>query len=126
MYKFVQKISGFKVICLIAVLVCAIVLTEVLLSKNIDNTDQTKISNYYTPFDDSSQEIESLQTEKVKIYTVKEYNGIIGVFEDSAAEPCMTEPTQVNLLPAEDKLLITKGISFESYKELIKFLQNYE
>ena len=126
MRKFVQKISGFKVICLIAVLVCTIVLIEVLFSKNIDNTDQTKISNYYTPFDDSSQEIDSLQTEKVKIYTVKEYNGIIGVFEDSAAEPCMTEPTQVNLLPAEDKLLITKGVSFESYKELIKFLQNYE
>ena len=126
MLKYIRKLNGLKVICLIAALVCTVLLTDAFLGRIRENTEHTKNSSNYTPFEESSQENHTLQTEKTKIYTVKEYKGIIGVFEDAEAQPCMTEPTQVKLLPPEDKKLISEGVTFNTYKELINFLQNYE
>lgn len=124
MIKFLQKLNLIQVVCILIMTASLVFLCVALLVPPETASSLPTNDHYYTPEKESSQETQvNPQTD---IYTVKEYQGIIGVFKNGEAKPYMTENVQVPLLPAEDKSLITKGVTFDSYKEMIRFLQDYE
>ena len=59
-------------------------------------------------------------------YTVREYSGIIGVFEENSAEPFLTVNVPVSSLPKTDAALIRQGIVVEGQAALQRLLEDYE
>ncbi len=87
--------------------------------------DDNDYSNY-TPNETSSQESSKILTNSQQIYEVKALNGEITVFKDGEVFSVMLDTVKLDNLPDIDKDLINKGVTFQSYKELISFLENYE
>ena len=88
---------------------------------------------HYTSFPSSSQEnseaIEinsSFENETSPLYTVKEYNGIIGVFNFEESKPFLTENKRIDNLPEKDREILKEGRDFYSYKDMVEFLMDYE
>ena len=65
---------------------------------------------------------ETLEEESTE-YTIKEYNGKIGVFENGSL--IYTLDTYVFTLPQNDKKLLTDGITVSTEKELLELLEYY-
>ena len=59
-------------------------------------------------------------------YLVREYRGIIGVFEPGASEPFLTVDVPVSSLPKTDAALIRQGIAVEDMAALQRLLEDYE
>lgn len=57
-------------------------------------------------------------------YSVKEYNGIIGVY-DLSGELMYTVEVYTKTLPTRDRELLKKGIVADSYEELLDILGDY-
>lgn len=128
MISFFKSTRGIQWLCVILMLISIIAISFSFSpqkeTKEITNSQATN-NSHYTPNYSSSQETPK-PTPKTSTYTIKEYEGIIGVFKDEETVPCMTENVKVSTLPEEDKEIMMEGISFDTYKEMISFLQNYE
>ena len=86
------------------------------ISNKIENSINNALKTEIPVFDET---IEEQTTE----YTLKEYNGKIGVFENGAL--IYTLDTYVFTLPQNDKKLLTDGITVSTEKELIELLEYY-
>lgn len=58
-------------------------------------------------------------------YTVKEYNGSIGVFYDESEKPTLVYEIPVYTLPPADRELLANGITADSSDELEKIIEDY-
>lgn len=126
MFKFLNSVRGLQILCAILALL-SIIAISFAFSQPIQKetpVSQAANDNHYTPIPSSSQETKDSASSLS--YTVREYDGIIGVFQNDESVPCITENVKINTLPEEDKRIITQGVTFETYKEMIAFLQNYE
>ena len=97
----------------------------------IDNT-------YYTSNSPLSQESSKKEETNLKVnsekentspsplFTVKEYKGVIGIYNFGENTPFKTENLFVNNLPEKDREIIKNGRDFFSYKEMVEFLMDYE
>ena len=59
-------------------------------------------------------------------YTVKEYNGHIGVFRNEETEPFEEIQVDVNLFPETDRELLREGIKAYTPEELNSVIEDYE
>ena len=60
------------------------------------------------------------------LYTVKEYKGVIGIYNFGESTPFKTENLFVKNLPEKDREIIKNGRDFYTYKEMVEFLMDYE
>lgn len=58
-------------------------------------------------------------------YTVREYNGSIGVFFGESATPALVYDIPVYTLPEADKLLLAEGIPANTEAELNSIIEDY-
>lgn len=97
----------------------------------IDNTYYT--SNFPLSQESSKKEETNLKVNSEKentspspLFTVKEYKGVIGIYNFGENTPFKTENLFVNNLPEKDREIIKNGRDFFSYKEMVEFLMDYE
>ncbi len=70
--------------------------------------------------DNSTESAADTQT-----YTVKTFNGRIGVFADSAEDPIEILDVEVTALPQDDQTALTAGIPAGSKADLRRILEDY-
>lgn len=91
-------------------------------------SSSTNISYHFTskePVSQESSEVDVMAGEK-DYYTVKEYNGHIGVFRNEETEPFEEIQVDVNLFPETDRDLLKQGIKAHTPEELNAVIEDYE
>ena len=75
----------------------------------------------------SSQEISEIASSSMleNVYTLREYKGHIGVFENDDSTPIQEIDVLVDNLPASDRALLAKGIVARNSAELRSLLEDY-
>lgn len=92
------------------------------------SSSSTNISYHFTskvPSSQESSEVDAMAGEK-DTYTVKEYNGHIGVFRNEETEPFEEIQVDVNLFPETDRELLREGIKAYTPEELNSVIEDYE
>lgn len=76
----------------------------------------------------SSQESSGINVmaSRTDFYTLKEYDGIIGVFYNEESAPYQEIQVDVSLLPEADQQLLKDGIKVYSKEELNSKIEDYE
>lgn len=91
------------------------------------NQKQTQGQVNFTSKPVSSQEISEIASSSMleNIYTLREYKGHIGVFENDDSTPIQEIDVLVDNLPASDRALLAKGIVARNSAELRSLLEDY-
>jgi hypothetical protein len=109
-----QIIQIYQVLIVLFILIFAIMTVYFLLiSRKIEKIPS---QNDQTVFE------ESVSSDKT-VYTVKEYNGKIGIFENNAL--IYTLDKYVFTLPEYDKKLLSSGIEVSTKEELYEIIEEY-
>lgn len=127
-YKINLKIKTIFFI-IVSIILLSITILRYLISENNNN-----ISINYTTDEDISQENEDIVNNyegnvynyNEPLYTVKEHNGVITVFMGDEILDIMLSTVKVENLPESDQEIIYAGVDFDSYKDLIAFLEDFE
>lgn len=64
------------------------------------------------------------QTEKKKMYSVKEYNGLVAVFDAESGFIVKITDTYVSSLPNDDRKKLSEGIKIDDDEKLRKLLED--
>lgn len=59
-------------------------------------------------------------------YTIREWNGAIGIFRGNSPSPYRTVHAGLNLLPEADRTALEHGIQVQTEKELRKLLEDWD
>lgn len=99
--------------------------------KRLNNTPETTSSyilNNSTANNTSSQENSEItvMTSRSNTYTVKEYDGHIGVFYNDESIPYQVIDVEVSSLPEADRELLKKGIQVQDTARLNSIIEDYE
>ena len=99
--------------------------------KRLNNTPETTSSNILdnsTPNNTSSQENSEItaMTSRSNTYTVKEYEGHIGVFYNNESIPYQEIDVEISSLPEADRQLLKKGIKVTDTNKLNGIIEDYE
>ncbi len=99
--------------------------------KGLNNTPETTSSNILdnsTPNNTSSQENSEItaMTSRSNTYTVKEYEGHIGVFYNNESIPYQEIDVEISSLPEADRQLLKKGIKVTDTNKLNGIIEDYE
>ena len=70
--------------------------------------------------------LEKEESSPLPLYTVKEFEGVIGIYNYGESTPFQKENLKIKSLPEKDREILKEGRSFYSYKELMEFLMDYE
>ncbi len=91
------------------------------------NQKETQGQVNFTSKTVSSQEISEIASSSMleNIYTLREYKGHIGVFENDDSTPIQEIDVLVDNLPASDRALLAKGIVARNSAELRSLLEDY-
>lgn len=81
-----------------------------------ENPSQENIGNSSVPTPSKSD----------PIYSIRAYNGEIGVFEEGQEVPFQVLQVEVSLLPEEDQKMLEKGITIQGEDRLVSILEDYE
>lgn len=118
------------------VLVCAVIvmiggLALVLSQNHISGTPVVTSSDILansTPKEPPSQESSEIiaMTSKSNVYTVKEYEGHIGVFFNDERKPYEEIQVEVSTLPEADRKLLKDGIKVTDADRLNSIIEDYE
>ncbi len=76
--------------------------------------------------DKSSQVTQIASEAKDYKYCVKDVSGKITVYEKDNSTPIKTLDTRTNLLPEQDRQMLSQGIYLNSIEELNSLLQDYD
>ena len=109
--QFIQNYLGFIVLFLLIFAVMTVYF--LLISNKIE-----KIT-----YENSEHVFDSVEALEKTTYTVKEYNGKIGIFENEAL--IYTLDTYVFTLPEYDKKLLSSGIMVSTKEELYEIIEEY-
>lgn len=98
-----------------------------LLQNQNQNQKQTQGQVNFTSKPVSSQEISEIASSSMleNVYTLREYKGHIGVFENDDSTPIQEIDVLVDNLPASDRALLAKGIVARNSAELRSLLEDY-
>lgn len=77
------------------------------------------------PSQTSLKEEKTENTQEKKLFLVKEYKGLVAVFEPGCELPVRITETSVNTLPKLDVINLSKGIEVEGREELEKLLKDF-
>lgn len=77
------------------------------------------------PSSQESSEI-NVMASRADVYTLKEYNGVIGVFYNEEISPYQEIDVDVSTLPEADQELLKDGIKIYSKEELNNRIEDYE
>ena len=93
----------------------------------LQNQKQTQGQVNFTSKPVSSQEISEIASSSMleNVYTLREYKGHIGVFENDDSTPIQEIDVLVDNLPASDRALLAKGIVARNSAELRSLLEDY-
>ncbi len=103
-----MRFSKGKFILFLTVCVLAVSVLYINLNRDIEKEEQRR----------------SISTDN-KIYTVKEYEGKVAVFEANSNSPLTVYESYVSLLPEYDRMLLKEGISVDNTEELQKIIEDY-
>ncbi len=83
---------------------------------------------YYTPEESSSQESSGAyaMASSIAIYTVRAYEGHIGIFLNDSARPFEELDVDISLLPEADQVLLQEGIQVTDRDRLNRLIEDYE
>ena len=110
--KQIMKIyQGLLVLFILIFAVMTIYL--LIISKKIENITENNVQDVF-------EEVTNIEK---TVYTVKEYNGKIGVYENEAL--IYTLDRHVFTLPEYDKKLLSSGIVVSTEEELYKIIEEY-
>ena len=110
--KQIMKIyQGLLVLFILIFAVMTIYL--LIISKKIENITENNVQDVF----------EDVTNREKTVYTVKEYNGKIGVYENEAL--IYTLDRYVFTLPEYDKKLLSSGIVVSTEEELYKIIEEY-
>lgn len=98
------------------------------------SSSSQNVSYHFTAKESSSQENsevdvmadENNSSSAYELYTVKEYNGHIGVFRNEEAEPFEEIQVNIDLFPETDQVLLKQGIQAHTPEELNGIIEDYE
>lgn len=124
-----MKKTRVAVLCTAIVIVGA--LTFGISQKWFHHTPEASSSNIFnnsTLNSASSQENSEVQamTSRSDTYTVKEYEGHIGVFHNDAPIPYQEIEVDISSLPEADRQLLKKGITVTDTNKLNGIIEDYE
>ena len=120
---------------IILTLSCAVILFVAVLllaglQKPEPDTPEPPSSNilYYTPETLSSQESSGAyaMASHVTVYTVRTYEGRIGIFLNDSEVPFEELDVDVGLLPEADQVLLEEGIRVTDREHLNRLIEDYE
>lgn len=136
MIKFLKKISGVQLWLMILLILSGVMIYSEFTAKNTvstsaetssaaDQSDEPTIEDNYNSSITSSQETNG-GAEKAthSLYRVCEDQGVVSVFSDGVA--VIRGKVPVSNLPQEDRELLKKGVTFENYGDMIRFIEDYE
>ena len=85
-------------------------------------------SSYYTPNPSASQESSGAyaMASHVAVYTVRTYEGRIGIFLNDSKVPFEELDVDVGLLPEADQVLLEEGIRVTDREHLNRLIEDYE
>ena len=121
---------SIAVILLIGIVILVVFLTIPQNAPKNVTSEQT----HFTSNHNSSQESAASHTDnsnittmtsQSNIYTIKEYNGHIGVFLNDETQPYKEVNVSLSTLPEEDQELLKKGITANSQGEVQIILEDY-
>ena len=126
-----MKKASMLLLCAMVILILVLVLgyPQKLWGKNEPaSSSSPNISYYFTSKESSSQESSEVDAmaEKEDFYTVKEYQGHIGVFRNEEPEPFEEIEVNVDLFPEADRELLKNGIKAYTSEELNGVIEDYE
>ena len=115
--------------CLLSMASVFLIITAISLNFNIREQNEPATSaqsgeNHPQNAVESQQEVPANAEQQT--YTVKEHNGVIGVFAGSGAEPLLVVNVPLSSLPKTDAALIRQGIVVEGSAALQRLLEDYE
>lgn len=116
-----EQENSEKLIIRLSIIFFSVVITllvgnYILIDRKIDNAVDKIVEQNQPVFDETVVDLE-------KTYTLKEYNGKIGVYENDSLMYVLD--TYVFTLPEKDKKLLNSGISVSTKEELYKLLELY-
>ncbi len=121
---------SIAVVLLIGIVILVVFLTIPQNAPENVTSEQT----HFTSNQNSSQESAASHTDnsnittmtsQSNIYTIKEYNGHIGVFLNDETHPYKEVNVSLSTLPEEDQELLKKGITANSQGEVQIILEDY-
>ena len=120
-------IFSIALVLLIGIIILVVFLTIPQNASENVTSEQT----HFTSNPNSSQESTlshndiTTMTSQSDIYTIKEYNGHIGVFLNDETQPYKEVNVSLSALPTEDQELLKKGITANSQGEVQIILEDY-
>ena len=124
--NFVLKITAIYAILMLAILVISLWLT--FHSSNTDEivTEEKLIQTEYVyVVKDEPQESDTEASDTEKIYTVHEYMGKIGIFDENGTLIKVLE-VYVKTLPEADKRILEEGFQVVGIKQLNAIIEDYD
>ena len=109
-----QLIQNYLFATVAFILIFAVMTIYFLLITN--KIDKITENNEQSVFDE-------VETDRITAYTVKEYNGKIGIFENDSL--IYTLDRYVFTLPEYDKKLLSSGIEVSTKEELYEIIEEY-
>ena len=126
-----MKKASMLLLCAMVILILVLVVgfpQKLLNKKEPSPSSSANISYHFTskePTSQESSEVDAMAGEN-SYYTVKEYNGHIGVFRNEETEPFEEIQVDVNLFPETDRELLKQGIKAYTQEELNGVIEDYE
>ena len=119
-------IFSIALVLLIGIIILVVCLT---IPQNATSEQTHFTSNPNSSQESTSSHVNSdditTMTSQSDIYTIKEYNGHIGVFLNDETQPYKEVNVPLSALPAEDQELLKKGITANSQGEVQIILEDY-
>ena len=109
-----RRVNAFVTIAFILFMAAAVISTFLSCQRNDS-------SSAHTPTEEASA---SSYATGYKTYIVKEYNGMVAVFEKGNAEPVKVTDRCVSALPEADRFKLVRGIEAASDTKLKRLLED--
>ena len=117
-------IFSIALVLLIGIIILVVCLTIPQNASENVTSEQTHFTSNPNSSHVNSDDITTM-TSQSDIYTIKEYNGHIGVFLNDETQPYKEVNVPLSALPAEDQELLKKGITANSQGEVQIILEDY-
>ena len=127
-----KKIHGRwyrSILCLLSMASVFLIITAISLNFNIRLQNEPLSSPQSGETSQKTEEktpSEQPANAKTSEMVLREYEGILGVFEVGSDEPFLTVNIRLSSLPSTDAALIRQGIAVESMEALRRLLEDYE
>ncbi len=71
------------------------------------------------------REAETTSPQQITVYTIKDYNGKIAVFENNSTNPQNVYDSYTSVLPESDQIRLREGIVVSNASDLQRIIEDY-